>query len=75
MPPLSGGKDEQEGLTAIRRICEEYREAKGNIMNMSESACIISLTCVLLIMRQCLKIKSRAAAVGPSGLFLLGTHT
>lgn len=35
---LSGGQDEQKGLAAVRRICEEYREARGNIMYTSESA-------------------------------------
>lgn len=34
---LSGGNDEQKGLAAVRRICEEYREARGNIMYTSES--------------------------------------
>lgn len=77
LPPLSGCRDEQEGLAAVRRICEEYREAKGNIMKMSESTCTNTCTCLVLIICQCLKIKGRAAAVCPSGLFLqyfLGTH-
>lgn len=38
-PSLAGGRDEQEGLAAVRRICEEYREAKGNTANMSENTC------------------------------------
>ncbi|XP_010764331.1 dehydrogenase/reductase SDR family member on chromosome X-like, partial [Notothenia coriiceps] len=25
---IIGGRDEQEGLAAVRRICEEYKEAK-----------------------------------------------
>ncbi len=29
---LSGGRDEQEGLAAVGRICEEYKEAKGNML-------------------------------------------
>ncbi|KAF1382416.1 hypothetical protein PFLUV_G00143560 [Perca fluviatilis] len=28
-----GGRDEQEGLTAVRRICEEYKEAKVEFTN------------------------------------------
>ncbi|XP_068186196.1 dehydrogenase/reductase SDR family member on chromosome X isoform X3 [Antennarius striatus] len=31
---LSGGRDEQEGLRAIRRICEEYTEAKVEFMKL-----------------------------------------
>eukprot|EP00064_Thunnus_orientalis_P008530 superscaffoldBa00001020_g8553 len=26
---IIGGRDEQEGLAAVRRICEEYKEAKA----------------------------------------------
>lgn len=33
-PSLWGGRDEQEGLAAVRRICEHYKEAKGNIANI-----------------------------------------
>lgn len=30
---LSGGRDEQEGIAAIQRICEEDKEAKGITVN------------------------------------------
>lgn len=38
VPHLSGGKDEQEGPAAVERIREEHREAKGKVINTSESA-------------------------------------
>ncbi|XP_070694188.1 polyprenol dehydrogenase isoform X2 [Pempheris klunzingeri] len=33
---IIGGRDEQEGLAAIRRICEEYKEAKAGVMLVPE---------------------------------------
>ncbi|XP_013866983.1 dehydrogenase/reductase SDR family member on chromosome X isoform X2 [Austrofundulus limnaeus] len=33
---IIGGRDEQEGLTAIQRICEEYKEAKAAVMLVPE---------------------------------------
>lgn len=33
-PSLWGGRDEREGLAAVRRIREEYKEAKGNVANI-----------------------------------------
>lgn len=72
----SGGRDEQEGLEAVRRICEEDKEAKGNIANMCENTRTNTTTytqvhvCVVVFICQCVKIKGRAAAVCSSGLFL-----
>ncbi|XP_078030543.1 polyprenol dehydrogenase isoform X2 [Epinephelus lanceolatus] len=33
---IIGGRDEQEGLAAVRRICEEYKEAKAGVMLVPE---------------------------------------
>ncbi|XP_017279389.1 dehydrogenase/reductase SDR family member on chromosome X isoform X2 [Kryptolebias marmoratus] len=33
---IIGGRDEQEGLAAIQRICAEYKEAKGGVMLVPE---------------------------------------
>ncbi|XP_067370920.1 dehydrogenase/reductase SDR family member on chromosome X-like isoform X3 [Channa argus] len=34
---IIGGKNEQEGLAAVRRICEEHKEAKAGVMLIPES--------------------------------------
>lgn len=66
----SGGRDEQEGLAAVRRICEEYKEAKGNFakhvyeyMHNHTQPYKGLRTCALVLVCQYLKIKGRAAAV------------
>ncbi|XP_056245459.1 dehydrogenase/reductase SDR family member on chromosome X isoform X2 [Seriola aureovittata] len=33
---IIAGRDEQEGLAAVRRICEEYKEAKAGVMLVPE---------------------------------------
>ncbi|XP_026000435.1 dehydrogenase/reductase SDR family member on chromosome X isoform X2 [Astatotilapia calliptera] len=33
---IIGGRDEQEGLAAVRRICEHYKEAKAGVMLVPE---------------------------------------
>lgn len=39
LSPVSGGRDEQEGLAAVRRICEEDKEAKGNKLEAHKCFC------------------------------------
>lgn len=76
VPRLSGGKDEQEGPAAVQRISEEYREGKGKIMNMSESAYTSTY------MGNCYHLpvfegKGQGCRSAPSGLFFqpfLRTH-